>query len=114
MSASPLSPPDGIDTGCLDGASKLRIYSALGVIVLLTGLVPLQYIMVASAMQKVAKGFPAVEANASWALILTVLVGAAAAPLVGTVTDVYGKQRVLVAGGFLFTVGCLIDALTHD
>ena len=114
MSASPLSPPDGIDTGRLDGASKLRIYSALGLIVLLTGLVPLQYIMVASAMQKVAKGFPAVEANVSWALILTVLVGAAAAPLVGTVTDVYGKQRVLVAGGFLFTVGCLIDALTHD
>ena len=114
MSASPLSPPDGIDTGRLDGASKLRIYSALGVIVLLTGLVPLQYIMVASAMQKVAKGFPDVEANVSWALILTVLVGAAAAPLVGTVTDVYGKQRVLVAGGFLFTAGCLIDALTHD
>lgn len=103
-----------VDTGRLDGASRLRIFSVLAVIVLFTEVAPLQYIMIAAALQKLTSTFASVGANLTWAIIIPGLVGAAVSPLIGKMSDVWGKKRVLLTCGVAFAAGCLIDALTRS
>ncbi|GAA5061380.1 MFS transporter [Nocardia callitridis] len=112
-------PPEGFDndvtdTGRLDGASRWRVFSVLTVIVLYTEVAPLQYIMIAAALQKMGATFPTVGANLSWAVIILTLVGASATPLLGKMSDVWGKKRLFLCCGGLFIAGCLIDALTTN
>ncbi|RMI29479.1 MFS transporter [Nocardia stercoris] len=105
---------DDTDTGRLDGASRLRIFSVLAVIVLFTEVAPLQYTMIAAALQKIAPSFPQVGANITWAIIVFGLVGAAASPLVGKISDVWGKKRTFLLCGLIFLIGCVIDATTNN
>ncbi|WP_067887970.1 MFS transporter [Nocardia vaccinii] len=113
-------PPDHLDspvendTGRLDGASRVRIFAILIVIVLYTEVVPLQYTMVSAALQKMTKTFSTVGGNINWAVIILGLVGAAATPLIGKASDAWGKKKLFLATGVCFFVGCVICALTSN
>ncbi len=116
-------PPDNVDTvdsvtepdsGRLDGASPLRLFSILIVVILFTEIAPLQYTMVAAALQKMTKTFPTVGGNINWAVIILGVVGASATPLVGKASDIWGKKRLLLLCGLIFLVGAVIDATTTN
>lgn len=102
------------DTGRLDGVSRMRIFSVLAIIVLFTEVAPLQYTMVAAALQKIAPTFPHEGANINWAIIIFGLIGAAASPLIGKMSDVWGKKRMFLACGLIFLAGCALDAMTSS
>lgn len=121
MSTTQTSPvPD--DTGAavthsagrLDDASKFRIAAILLVIVLYTEIAPLQYTMVAAALQKMTATFPTVGGNINWAVIILGLVGASATPVLGKASDIWGKKRMLLVCGVLFLAGCVICASTSN
>ncbi|MBF4999627.1 MFS transporter [Nocardia sp. BSTN01] len=113
-SIAPRIPGAEPDTGRLEGASRLRVYTVLAVIVLYTEMAPLQYIMIAPALQKISASFPGVGANLSWVIIVLGLIGAAATPLLGKMSDIWGKKRLFVISGLFFVAGCLIDAVTDN
>ncbi|MFE7797325.1 MFS transporter [Nocardia sp. NPDC057440] len=102
------------ETGRLDGASRARIFTVLAVIVLFTEVAPMQYTIVAAALQKIAPTFPSVGANINWAIIVFGLIGAAASPLIGKMSDVWGKKRMFLVCGMLFMLGCVLDAVTDS
>ncbi|UGT41763.1 MFS transporter [Nocardia yamanashiensis] len=110
--AVPSGPVD--DTGRLDGASKLRIFSVLAVIVLFTEVAPMQYVMVSAALRQIAPTFPGHGANINWAIIIFGVIGAAASPLIGKLSDIVGKKRMFLVCGVLFMIGCAICAVTSN
>ncbi|MEU4416655.1 MULTISPECIES: MFS transporter [Nocardia] len=117
MSTSTIKPdsndtPENNDTGRLEGASRARIFTVLAVIVLFSEIAPMQYTIVAAALQKIAPSFPGVGANINWAIIVFGLIGAAASPLIGKMSDVWGKKRMFLICGALFVIGCVLDATT--
>ncbi|MEV5835177.1 MFS transporter [Nocardia sp. NPDC052112] len=118
MSATTTPPPDevdlAVDTGRLESASRLRIYAVLALIVLMTEVVPVQYTMITPALHDMSATFPDVGANINWIVILIGLVGASATPLLGKMSDIWGKKLLFVACGVLFVVGSLIDAVTDN
>ncbi|MFE3545300.1 MFS transporter [Nocardia sp. NPDC059177] len=120
MSTIPQDPPTpdrtdpDNDTGRLDGASRARIFAVLAVIVLFTEIAPMQYTIVSAALQKIAPTFPGVGADINWAIIVFGLIGAAASPLIGKMSDVWGKKRMFLICGVLFVIGCVLDATTSN
>ncbi|MEU9021251.1 MFS transporter [Actinomadura sp. NPDC048394] len=117
MSTSPptdaaIPAESGAATGRLDGASRVRIFSVLAVIVLFTEVAPLQYTMISAALRQIAPAFPTVGANLNWAIIIFGLIGAAASPLIGKMSDIWGKKRMFLVCGMLFMAGCAICAVT--
>lgn len=104
----------GDATGRLEDASRLRVFSVLAVIVAFTEVAPLQYTMVSAALRQIAPSFPGVGANLNWAIIIFGLVGAAASPLIGKMSDLWGKKRMFLSCGAFFMVGCAICALTSS
>src|SRR5438552_45834 len=109
MSATATPKPDDlnrtVDTGRLENASRIRIFAVLVVIVLMTEVVPMQYTMIAPALQKMTGTFPGVGGNINWVVIMIGLVGASATPLLGKMSDIWGKKRLFVACGVLFIAG---------
>lgn len=104
----------GNDPGRLEDASRIRVFAILTVIVLFTEVAPVQYTIVAAALQKISPSFPGVGANITWSMIVYGLVGAAASPLIGKMSDIWGKKRMFLACGLFFIVGCGICALTSS
>lgn len=102
------------DTGRLDGASKFRIFSVLAVIVLFTEVAPMQYVMVSAALRQIAPTFPDQGANLNWAIIVFGVIGAATSPLIGKLSDIWGKKRMFLVCGVLFMIGCVICAITSN
>ncbi|MBF9069779.1 MFS transporter [Streptacidiphilus fuscans] len=99
-------------TNRLEGASRWRIFAVIAVVVLFAEIAALQYTMVASAARQIAPSFPGVGANISWMVIIFGLVGGAATPLFGKMSDLWGKRRMMLASGVSFAVGTLVCALT--
>ncbi|MEU6565089.1 MFS transporter [Nocardia nova] len=109
------TPPEPADlSGRLDGASKLRIFTVLAVIVLFTEVAPMQFVMVSAALRQIAPAFPDQGANINWAIIIFGVIGAAASPLIGKMSDIWGKKRMFLLCGVLFLIGCAICAITSD
>ncbi|WP_458686294.1 MFS transporter [Nocardia tengchongensis] len=106
--------PDLDDSARLDGASKLRIYSVLAIIVLFTEISPMQYVMVAAALRQIAPTFPNQGANINWAIIVFGVIGAAVSPLIGKLSDIYGKKKLFLVCGVLFLIGTAICAVTSN
>ncbi|WP_067568835.1 MFS transporter [Nocardia acidivorans] len=114
-SVAPEVPPGANDdTGRLDGASKLRIFSVLAVIVLFTEVAPMQYVMVSAALRQIAPTFPSHGANINWAIIIFGVVGAATSPVIGKLSDIVGKKRMFLVCGVLFMIGCALCAVTSN
>ncbi|MGW4354777.1 MFS transporter [Nocardia sp. NPDC004582] len=108
----PGTAPD--DSGRLDGASNLRIWSVLAIIVLFTEVSPMQYVMVASALRQIAPSFPDQGANINWSIIVFGIFGAAVSPLIGKLSDIYGKKRMFLVCGLLFLIGTIMCAVTSN
>ncbi|MEZ0090121.1 MFS transporter [Streptacidiphilus sp. EB129] len=98
----------------LDGASRLRVFAVIAVVVLFAEIAALQYTMVASAARDIAPSFPGVNANISWMVIIFGLVGGATTPIMGKMSDLWGKRRIMLVSGVSFAVGTLICALTSS
>ncbi|MEY9964020.1 MFS family permease [Streptacidiphilus sp. MAP12-16] len=99
-------------TARLEGASRLRIFAVIAVVVLFAEIAALQYTMVASAARDIAPSFPGVGANISWMVIIFGLVGGATTPIFGKMSDLWGKRRMMLISGASFAVGTLLCALT--
>ncbi|MEY9857503.1 MFS family permease [Catenulispora sp. GAS73] len=106
-------PPEN-DTGRLDDASRARIFSVIVVVVLFAEVAPLQYTMVSPAAQLIGRSFPGVGSNIAWMTIIFGLVGGAATPILGKLSDLYGKRNMLLAVGVSFLIGSLICATTSN
>jgi MFS family permease len=106
------SPPTDPDTGRLDGASRARIFTVIAVIVLFAEVAPLQYTMVSPAARIIGPNFPGVGSNVSWMTIIFGLVGGATTPVLGKLSDIYGKRNMLLAVGVAFLVGTVLCATT--
>src|SRR2546423_7366739 len=106
--------PSENDTGRMDGASRARIFTVIAVVVLFAEVAPLQYTMVSPAAQLIGRGFPGVGSNIEWMTIIFGLVGGAATPILGKLSDLYGKRNMLLAVGVSFLIGSLICATTSD
>jgi MFS family permease len=102
------------DTGRLDGASPLRIWSIVIVAVLFAEIAPLQYTMISAAVPKIAPTFPSAGANISWMITIFALVAAVVTPICGKMSDLWGKKRLLIACGVVFIVGSALCALTSS
>jgi len=111
----PADPPAaGPADARLEGASRLRIFAVIAIVVLFAEIAALQYTMVASAARDISPSFPGVGANISWMVIIFGLVGAATTPLFGKMSDLWGKRLMMLIAGGSFTVGTLICALTDS
>ncbi|MFJ4650728.1 MFS transporter [Nocardia sp. NPDC088792] len=106
--------PASDESGRLDGASNLRIWSVLAIIVLFTEVSPMQYVMVASALRQIAPTFPGEGANINWAIIVFGIVGAAVSPLIGKLSDIWGKKKMFLLCGVLFLIGTAMCAITSS
>lgn len=93
------------------GLSRARVFIAVVLIVLFSEIAPIQTLMAAAALDKIAAAFPDSGTNSAWTIIVSGLIGAAAAPLIGRIGDNWGRKRTFVACGVLFAVGCLVCAL---
>jgi MFS family permease len=111
MSAASAQSPSG-DSGRLDGASRPRIFLIMVVVALFTEIAPLQSTMIIAAVRQIAPSFPGVGANISWMLIILFLAGGASTPIVGKMSDLWGKRRMLLISGLAFAAGTLVCALT--
>ncbi|GAA1951910.1 MFS transporter [Catenulispora subtropica] len=108
------APPPENDTGRLDGASRARIFTVIAVVVLFAEVAPLQYTMVSPAAQLIGQSFPGVGSNIAWMTIIFGLVGGASTPILGKLSDLYGKRNMLLAVGVSFLIGSLICATTSN
>jgi MFS family permease len=106
------SPPESGSR--LTGASRARIFSIIAVVALFCEIAPMQYTIIFAAVRQIAPSFPGVGANISWMLIVFLLVGGALTPLMGKMSDLWGKRRLLLVSGAAFAVGTLICALAHS
>ncbi|WP_344655107.1 MFS transporter [Catenulispora subtropica] len=75
---------------------------------------PLQYTMVSPAAQLIGQSFPGVGSNIAWMTIIFGLVGGASTPILGKLSDLYGKRNMLLAVGVSFLIGSLICATTSN
>ncbi|MFE3257628.1 MFS transporter [Nocardia sp. NPDC059091] len=101
-------------TGRPTGVSRARMFTAVVLIVLFSEIAPIQTTMAATALEKIAASFPGSGTNIAWMIIMSGLVGAAAAPLIGRIGDVWGMKRTFVTCGALFAAGCLVCALADS
>jgi MFS family permease len=113
-SSTAAAPPPENDTGRLDNASRGRIFAVIVVVVLFAEVAPLQYTMVSPAAQLIGRSFPGVGSNIAWMTIVFGLVGGAATPILGKLSDLYGKRNMLLAVGVSFLIGSLICATTSN
>lgn len=102
------------DTGRLDNASSVRIWSIVAIAVLFAEIAPMQYSMVAAAVPKIAPSFPSVGANISWMITIFGIVGAVSTPMFGKMSDLWGKKMLLTASGVVFILGSALCAITAN
>ncbi|MGA4539153.1 MFS transporter [Uniformispora flossi] len=113
--ANPAGPPRQVsddDTGRLDGVSKGRLFAILAIIVMFSEVVPLQYAMISAAVPKIAPSFPSAGEGISWMIVILGLTGGAVSPLIGKLSDLYGKKRMLLACSVAFLAGTVLCATT--
>ncbi|MCF2526104.1 MFS transporter [Yinghuangia soli] len=102
------------DTGRLDGASKGRLFGILAIIVLFSEVVPLQYAMISAAVPKIAPSFPSAGEGISWMIVILGLVGGAISPLIGKLSDLHGKKKMLLVCSVAFLAGTVLCATTSN
>lgn len=90
---------------------RARVFIAVVLIVLFSEIAPIQTLMAAAALDKIAAAFPGSGANSAWTIVVSGLIGAAAAPLIGRIGDSWGRKRTFVVCGALFAAGSLVCAL---
>ncbi|GAA1458223.1 MFS transporter [Williamsia maris] len=70
--------------------------------------------LVLPVLPLISRDIGASTTEAQWLLTSTLLVGAAAVPVIGRLADMYGRRLMLVVALGALLVGSVIDALTDD
>lgn len=107
-----LDEPAEVDTGRLNDASTLRIVLIVLTIVASTEIVPFQTAFIGLAAQKIGASFPAAGSQLPWLATIYTLVGGVAVPVLGKLSDVIGKKKLIVACVAVSLVGSVLDAVT--
>jgi len=103
---------DEADTGRLDDASGRQVVLIVLATVLAIELVPFQIVLVSLGARSIATAFPAAGNQAAWMLTIFGLVGGTLTPVLGKLSDVIGKKKVMTFSLLVAGAGLLIDALT--
>ncbi|MFE5948631.1 MFS transporter [Streptomyces sp. NPDC056480] len=98
--------------GRVANPTRLQVAVIIVATISFVEIAPLQYTMVFAAVPQIAPSFPGVGANISWMLIVFLLVGGSLTPIIGKMSDMWGKRRLLLAVGVAFFAGNLICAVT--
>jgi MFS family permease len=115
MSESPPSPAaSDADAGRLDPSQKGRIFAVVAAVVFFSEIAALQYTMIGASIPEIAPSFPKVGADINWLMIIFGLVGAAATPIFGKLSDLYGKKKMMLVTGLAFAAGSLLCAVTSN
>ncbi|KQS00917.1 MFS transporter [Williamsia sp. Leaf354] len=70
--------------------------------------------LVLPVLPTISRDIGASTTEAQWLLTSTLLVGAAAVPVIGRLADMYGRRLMLIVALGALLVGSVIDALTDD
>ena len=119
MTALPTTPDsrenEELDTGRLpDDTPGWRILAIIVAMVLLAEVTTFQLTMVGASLPKLTKTFSHVGADINWVVIIAGIVGAATTPILGKLSDRWGKKLIFMVCGLFFLAGCVIDALTSN
>ncbi|HTJ66172.1 MAG TPA: MFS transporter [Actinospica sp.] len=114
MTTAPVgqSEPTELDTGRLHDATRLRVVLIVLAIVASTEIVPFQTAFIGLAAQKIGASFPAAGSQLPWLATIYTLVGGVAVPVIGKLSDVIGKKKVIAACVAVSLVGSVLDAVT--
>lgn len=104
--------PAEIDTGRLHDASTLHIVLIVLAIVASTEIVPFQTAFIGLAAQRIGASFPAAGSQLPWLATIYTLVGGVAVPVLGKLSDVIGKKKLIAACVAVSLVGSVLDAVT--
>ena len=104
--------PAEVDTGRLEGASRLHVVLLVLAIVASTEIVPFQTAFIGLAAQKIGASFPAAGSQLPWLATIYTLVGGVAVPVIGKLSDVIGKKKLIAACVAVSLIGSVLDAVT--
>ena len=104
--------PAEVETGRLHEASRLRVVLIVLAIVASTEIVPFQTAFVGLAAQRIGASFPAAGSQLPWLATIYTLVGGVAVPVLGKLSDVIGKKKIIAACVAVALVGSVLDAVT--
>lgn len=104
--------PAEVDTGRLHDASTLHIVLIVLAIVASTEIVPFQTAFIGLAAQRIGQSFPAAGSQLPWLATIYTLVGGVAVPVLGKLSDVIGKKKLIAACVAVSLVGSVLDAIT--
>ncbi|KAE8349956.1 major facilitator superfamily domain-containing protein [Aspergillus coremiiformis] len=90
---------------------KKKIVVVMTALCLVLFLAALDMTIISTALPTMASHFHASESGYSWMASSYMLANAAAVPLWGKVSDIWGRKRILLLANFIFLVGSLICAL---
>jgi MFS family permease len=110
--AGATAPGDEVDTGRMDGASRLRVLLIVMAIVASIEIVPFHFTFIGLASRYIGQSFPRESASQlTWLTTLYAIVGGVAVPVLGKLSDLVGKKKIILGCLVLSIVGCAIDAL---
>ena len=104
--------PAEVDTGRLHDASRLRVILLVLAIVASTEIVPFQTAFIGLAAQRIGASFPAAGSQLPWLATIYTLVGGVAVPVLGKLSDVVGKKKLIAACVAVSLIGSVLDAVT--
>ena len=104
--------PAEVDTGRLEDASRLRVILIVLAIVASTEIITFQTAFIGLAAQKIGASFPAAGSQLPWLATIYTLVGGVAVPVIGKLSDVIGKKKIIVACVAVSLIGSVLDAVT--
>ncbi|OGM43879.1 putative MFS drug transporter [Aspergillus bombycis] len=90
---------------------KKKIVVVMAALCLVLFLAALDMTIISTALPTMASHFNASESGYSWMASSYMLANAAAVPLWGKISDIWGRKRILLLANFAFLVGSLICAL---
>jgi MFS family permease len=106
------APLSAADEGRLDLSSRARLVVVLGIIVLLSEIIPFVYTLVGVITPLVGKSFPVAGNSITWMITILGVVGGATIALISKMADLWGKKRLMLGTSMVFLAGTLICALT--
>lgn len=104
-----------LDTGRLENASRRKIIALVIAIVASTEIVPFHFTFIGMAARYIGSSFPNETAGQlTWLTTLYSIVGGVAVPVIGKLSDMFGKKKVMLVCLLISSVGCAIDATTSS
>ncbi|RPA02535.1 MFS transporter [Gordonia sp. OPL2] len=114
MPAHPIpTGPDGtpstVASSADDGTWSPRLVLGLISLVLLLEVLAISYLMISTALPFIVTHYQTTQG--AWLLTAFLLTGAVTSPVIGRLSDLYGKRRLLLVCVALAAVGCLLSAI---